>query len=353
MARPRIQETAAPTAAIRRRKIITEPPIKVPDERSVKFIPSGSKMFDLVLAGGWGQGRIINIVGDKSSGKTLLAIEAVINCVRLSGTDHVRYAEAEAAFDEDYARSLGMPDGIAFARNEEGRGLQTVEDFYKDLDGWLKTRTSGKPCLYVLDSLDSLSDDKEMESEIGTASYGAAKAKKMSEMFRKLTQKIEDANCTLFIISQIRDKLDAGLFGEKKTRSGGKALDFYASQIVWLAELGKIKKTSKGIERIIGTQVQARTKKNKIGMPFRDCELNIIFSYGVDDEESMLAWLKKNKAESLLSVDPKEIRADLIAARADGDRESVRAINKMLFAAVAQRWQEVEAAIAPTMRKYA
>jgi recombination protein RecA len=346
MPRPRIQESAMATAPIRRRAILVPPPIKAPPQRAIKFIPSGSLMLDLVLGGGWAQGRIVNIVGDKSSGKTLLAIEAVINCVRLSSVDHIRYCEAEAAFDQDYAASLGLPAGVAFHQ------AQTVEEFYKDLEDWLKTRKDGKPCLYILDSLDSLSDDKEMESEMGAASYGTAKAKKMSEMFRKMTQRIEDANCTLCIISQIRDKLDAGLFGEKKTRSGGRALDFYASQIIWLAELGKIKKTAKGIDRVVGTHVKAQAKKNKVAMPFRDCELSIIFTYGIDDHDSMMEWLKKNKADNLLTVPIKDMKADLLLARASGDRQIVDEIGKMLIKAVTQRWEEVEADLAPTMSKY-
>lgn len=336
-----------------RKRINVPPPPKEKTARSVKFVSSGSRLFDLMLGGGWAQGRVVNLVGDKSSGKTLLAIEAVVNFARISGVKAIRYAEAEAAFDEDYAEQLGLPAGITFAKTPEGKGLHTVEDWYKDLDAFLTSQTSGKPCLYVLDSLDSLSDDKEMEQEIGTASYGAAKAKKMSETFRKLTQKIEDANCTLFIISQLRDKIGV-TFGETKTRSGGKALDFYASQIVWLAELQKIKKTARGIDRTIGTRVLAKAKKNKVGMPYRDCELVIIFSYGVDDEESMLTWITKNKAETALptGLTVKQIRSDVTDCKMSEDRDSLRDINNLLFEAVNNRWQEVEKAIAPPMKKY-
>jgi recombination protein RecA len=335
------------SASSARRRINVAPPPKVEAPRSVKFVPSGSKLFDFVLGGGWAQSRISNIVGDKSSGKTLLAIEACINFARISSPEHIRYGEAEAAFDADYARSLGMPEGIEFAP-----ALQTVEDFIKDLDDWLKTRKDGKPCLYVLDSLDSLSDDKEMSSEIGTASYGTAKAKKMSEMFRKMTQKIEDANCHLMVISQIRDKIDAGLFGEKKTRSGGKALDFYASQIIWLAELGKIKRTARGVERVVGTKVKAQAKKNKVAMPYRDCELEIIFNYGIDDEVSMLNWLKTNKADNLLPLPPAEFLKDLRDARAEGDRDAVEVLCDLLLDAVQERWLAVEADLKPSMSKY-
>lgn len=348
----RVPLKAAPKPV--RKRLNVPPPPKDKPARGVRFVSSGSRLFDLMLGGGWAQGRIVNLVGDKSSGKTLLAIEAVINFARISGVQAIRYAEAEAAFDENYAEQLGLPNGVVFAKTPDGKGLHTVEDFYKDLDAFLTSQTSGKPCLYVLDSLDSLSDDKEMEQEIGTASYGAQKAKRMSETFRKLTQKIEDSNCTLFIISQIRDKIGV-TFGETKTRSGGKALDFYASQIVWLAELQKIKKTARGVERTIGTRVLAKAKKNKVGMPYRDCELTIIFSYGVDDEESLLGWITKNKAETALPKDltVKQIRQDVTDCKMEGDRESLKVINELLFTAVSTRWREVEEAIAPPMSKYA
>lgn len=352
-----IQLTKADQKAIarnlHRKRLMVPPPPKEKTARSVKFISSGSRLFDLALGGGWAQGRIVNLVGDKSSGKTLLAIEAVVNFARESSVKVIRYAEAEAAFDEDYAEQLGLPSGVVFAKTPEGKGLHTVEDFYRDLDSFLQSQQSGKPCLYVLDSLDSLSDEKEMEQAIGTASYGALKAKRMSETFRKLTQKIEDANCTLFIISQIRDKIGV-TFGETKTRSGGKALDFYASQIVWLAELQKVKKTARGIERTIGTRVLAKVKKNKVGMPFREVELSIVFSYGVDDEESLLTWITKNKAETALPKEHtvKDIRADVLEAKGMQDRKTLKVINDLLYEAVSKRWQEVEEAVRPPMSKY-
>ncbi len=112
-------------------------------------------MLDLVLGGnGWALGKMANLVGDKSTGKTLLAIEACANMAQIIPAKHIRYAEAEAAFDEIYARSVGCPDGIL--HTEPGQ-IATVEDFYEDLHGFLDTLPGGTPSMYVLDSLDSLS----------------------------------------------------------------------------------------------------------------------------------------------------------------------------------------------------
>src|SRR5206468_8961680 len=109
-------------------------------------------------------------------------------------------------------------------------------------------------------------DDAEQKREIDDGSYGANKAKKMGELFRRLVADLEEANVLLIVVSQLRDKIGV-MFGEKQTRTGGRALDFYASHIVWLAEIGKIKKTIQKVERVIGVNVRARVKKNKVGLP--------------------------------------------------------------------------------------
>lgn len=328
--------------------IATPTEVSVESNSSVSFTSSGSFLLDLVLGGGWAQGRIANIVGDRSSGKTLLAIEAAINYARLSSPNNVRYAEAEAAFDIQYATRLGFPTGIQMTGERE---IRTVEQFAADLLVFLEKRRATTPSLYILDSLDALSDESELERDLGDATYGTARAKLLSEFFRKHVGDIGAKNCTLFVISQIRDKIGV-TFGETKTRSGGRALDFYASQIVWLAETGKIKRTIRGVERVVGLHVQARTKKNKVGMAFREAELDIIFNYGVDDEVSMFNWLKKNKAGDLLPMDMTQARRDIDDARESCDRVALAQIRAVLRTAVQTRWREVEESLAPTMSKY-
>jgi recombination protein RecA len=326
--------------------VIEPPPKLMPKERSVKFVSTGTLMLDLPLGGGYAQGRVVNIVGDKSAGKTLLAIEACAVFAREYSADSVRYCEAENAFDDDYAEIVGMPPGIGKAED-----IRTVEDFVADLKEFLADR-DGSPCLYVLDSLDSLSSAAEMERKEGEASYGTEKAKALSEFFRKEIGTIEKAKCVLLIISQVRDNIGV-TFGEKHKRSGGKALDFYCSQVLWLAVTQKIKKTVRGIDRVIGNKVIAKVKKNKVGPPFRETDISIIFSYGVDDEISMLEWLVKNKGGGLLPRSADAIKKELLAAREAQDRSAVRAIHQTLGNAVIDHWTDIEEALAPPMRKHA
>src|SRR5262249_40710237 len=150
--------------------------------------------------------------------------------------------------------------------------------------------------LYILDSLDALSDEAELEKfqaaldgKDVAGSYGTGKAKKMSEMFRLLTQDAEATGCSLGIISQIRDKIGVS-FGETKTRSGGHALDFYCSQVLWLTEIGKLERSAYNQKRVVGVSVRSKNKKCKVGSPFRECDYDILFGYGIDDENSMIDY---------------------------------------------------------------
>lgn len=313
-----------------------------PPESRGRVISSGSVLLDLVLGGGWKCGRISNVVGDRSSGKTLLAIEALANFSLADPGGKRRYLEAESAFDTDYAKQLGFPDDV-----ELGSNARTVEDLDRDLVEFCKECDPLHCNIYIVDSLDALSDEAEMEREIDKGSYGAQKAKKLSEFFRRRVSLIEEANVHFLVISQIRDKLNV-TFGETKTRSGGRALDFYASQILWLAEIQKIKKTKLGLERTIGIVTRAKTKKNKIGKPFRDCDLTILFNYGVDDQQSMLGWLKKTK--SIQS--PESLEKEIAEARRNQDRDAIRDITDFLREETIARWQEIEDALDPPMSKY-
>jgi len=305
-------------------------------------------MLDLVLGGGWGRGRIINLVGDKSSGKTLLAVEACANFSQVSGPANIRYLEAESAFDERYAEIIGMPKGVQLVS-----GIERVEGFYKDLSEFLKNRNPATPSLYVVDSLDALSDDAEMGKGFDEGSYGTSKARQLSKLFRQLVGEVARANCTLLIISQIRDKIGV-VFGEKHTRSGGKALDFYSSQVVWLAEIGKIKRTVKGVDRVVGIHTLARTKKNKLGLPFRQAELTLIFRYGIDDEETMIDWLHDAKAFEQADFDctAKDLRTRIAKMRASNDRAGIYIIATKLRQTCRATWEDIEARLEPGMRKY-
>ena len=196
------------------------------------------------------------------------------------------YDEGEAAFDKEYASKLGLPvDKIDFRESE------TIEDWYASLEKEINLPTKEKKdfTIYILDSLDSIVSEGELEEDFNKGGFGMNKQKQMSKLFRRLVRKIRENNILLIVISQLRDKIGV-TFGETKTRAGGRALDFYASNILWLAEIGKIKK-----ENIpIGLEIQAKVKKNKLWKPFRSAKLSIIFEYGIDDIGSNIDFLKEN-----------------------------------------------------------
>jgi len=310
-----------------------------------KFFSSGSTLIDLAAGGGWSIGAVVNIVGDKSTGKTLLAIEACANFAVQYKAASIRYAEIEAAFDRTYAYSMGMPKGAQYTED-----VHTIEDFERDLTAWLDKQT--EPNLYILDSLDACSSEAEMKRDVGAGSYGQEKAKGLSELFRKLVKKLREKQCTLIVISQIRDNIGV-TFGETKKRSGGHALDFYATQVFWLAQIKSLKKIVTKVERTIGVEVRARNKKNKAGKPYRQVDFTILFSYGVADEVSMINWLKINKGEDLLPEPAESYPKRVETAFRSKDREAVKAVRDELRSAVIARWEEIEDALEPPMRKYA
>lgn len=315
-------------------------------EKSVRTIHSGSLLLDCVLGGGWPIGRVVNVVGDRSSGKTLLAIEAAANFAKEGGD--VRYLEAEAAFDEVFAQTLGFPVTAEIVRD-----IRTIEGLFVDVQQFIKARKGvTRPCLYIVDSLDALSDEAEASREITEGSFGAAKAKKLSEFFRRLAVDIDGSGITLMVISQIRDKIGV-MFGETKTRSGGRALDFYCSIILWLSELGKIERTVRGMKRAIGINVKARTKKNKVALPFRECEMIIRFGYGIEDQLSNIQFLKKagcTETSEARKVD--KLAAEFDKLRSDGNVANAAAIAADVEETVLLIWEGIEDELAPVVRKY-
>lgn len=315
---------------------------------SLKFIPSGCTVFDCALGGGYALGRMVNIVGDKSTGKTLLCIEACANFVRSYPKGKIYYREIEAAFDKSYAAALGMPiDKIDFGDDRE---FFTVEDIFEDLDRILK-RSKGRPALYIIDSLDALSDRAEQDRDIAQGNYGTNKAKQMSELFRRLNKKISQSNMTLIIVSQVRDKIGA-MFGRKTSRSGGRAIDFYASQIIYLAHMKTLKRTIKGVQRPTGIRIKAKVDKNKVGLPFREVEFEIHFGFGIDDLGASLDWLREvRKWDSVKMTSGRSMDTvkNEFAAMSDS-RYSKRV--SILGDRVRRIWNDVENTFLPARRKY-
>ena len=302
-----------------------------------------------MFGGGYVLGRMANIVGDKSTGKTLLAIEACSNFIRSFPKGQIRYAEAEAAFDTKYAEALGMPvSSVKFEKD-----ILTIEDFFESIEKVCKDSSPAKPILYILDSLDALSDRGEKGRDIGEGSYNLAKQKLLGQLFRRKVQEIEESNVCLIIISQIRDKIGV-TFGETKMRTGGKSMDFYASQVVWLSEVQKLKRTIDKIDRVTGIKVRAKCKKNKIGLPFRECDFPLLFGYGIDDLTANVEWLisagRENRLKELgISKAGYNIRIGNL--RNNGGPEIV-AFRDQLDRIVEEEWSAIETTFLPKSRKY-
>lgn len=313
----------------------------------LKFIHTGCKILDCALGGGWARNRIFNVIGDRSTGKTLLCIEAAANFAKTEPKGRIVYREVEAAFDVSYAAALGMPvKRVEFNK----RPMLTVEEVFNDLVQVVEESSAANPTLYILDSLDALSDKAEMERDIDKGSYGASKAAQMSELFRRSTQKLQKHHVTFGIVSQMRDKIGVS-FGRKWSRSGGRALDFYASQVLVLSQLNMVQKTVRGIRRPVAINVRAKVDKNKVSLPFREAEFQLTFGYGVEDTLASLMWLRSVKALDQFNdlknnLSDKELKR--IALDVDDDAAEKSRLEKI----VETHWWEIETKFLPTRKKY-
>lgn len=315
---------------------------------NVETFSSGCCLLDMVLGGGWPLGRFSNIVGDFSTGKSLLAIEACANFARQYPKGRIVYIETEAAFDVEYAQSLGLPTSrVEFPNEDEAREpITTVEQLFDELTKI--TEEAKAETLVIVDSLDAISDQSEMEREIDKGSFGQEKAKKLGQIFRRLVQALKKKRVHLLIVSQVRDAIGV-MYGKKTRRSGGKALDFYASQVVWLSNVGKISKTKSKVERIIGVRIKAKAEKNKIGTPFRDCEFPIYFHFGIDDVEAGWDWMqaagKVKEAQTALGLKGPEDYVSLSAEKYFKERQRLSSV-------IQTYWNEIEQTFAPKRSKY-
>lgn len=310
-----------------------------------KFISTGAKILDLIMGGGWARGRVGNVYGDTSTGKTLLMIEACRNFADTCPKGKIRYREFEDAFDEPYAKALGLPSGrIDFG----DKTFDTVEDMFEDLDKVCKT--SKGPELYIVDSLDALAHRAELKREIGAAAYGGEKAKIMSQMFRTVVRQMGEKDVTLLIVSQLRDTF--ARFGKTKKPGGGKALPYYSSQQMALAQTQVIKKTMRGIERPVGITVKARMDKNKVGLPFREASFDIIFGFGIDDARACVKFLETTGFLGDIDLAKKNIPTYLKQLDAMV-RQDYNTELKELREAIDRRWYEIETGFLPKRSKYA
>lgn len=311
----------------------------------LELFSSGCAVLDCVLGGGYPLSRMVNIWGDKSTGKTLLALEAVANFARTFPNGHIFYNETESAFDRYYAENLGIPmDRVILIDTSE-----TIEDLFEHIYHVVSEIPDDVPALYIVDSIDALSTKQELErGQDGGVGFNTSKAQLIGQLFRRYSRIFRNKRICSIYISQSRMKINPTFMERKVTKSGGKAIDFFMTQIIYLAQVKVLHKTVQGIKRPYGVLVKAKCDKNKIGPPFRDCEFEIIFSFGIDDIKSSVEFLSKCK-----KIDMKGQSQHGYLSRFDklSDVKYAKA-REILRARVIKVWKDIETGFAPTRRKY-
>jgi len=286
------------------------------EKKRVEFLSSGCVTLNLALSqkglnGGWARGRVDNIVGDGSSGKTLLALELAFWCyknikkVKSKIFPKVKkliivYNNAEGVMDFPLEKMYGKK----FVKFITWKNTKNIEKFGRDYVKRLNSLKKGECLIYIVDTWDalgsaagskrfekSITEDKEIDG-----SYHLEKQKYANLFFDNVCSKMDHnkKDATLFIVSQVKTKIGT-TFGKKTYRGGGKALDFYTHQVAWIRELKRIEKTKKKSKRVYAIRSGVKVERSKVSKPFRESVFWILYDYGLDDLSSQIEFLWANK----------------------------------------------------------
>ena len=300
--------------------------MKLGDEKieNVDVIPSGSLGLDIALGvGGYPRGRIIEIYGPESSGKTTLALHAMAEVQKTGGI--AAFIDAEHAFDRFYAANLGVDvDNLFISQPDNGEQALQIAD---------QLISSAAVDIIVIDSVAALTPKAEIEGEMGDNKVGL-QARLMSQALRKMTSTIAKTNTTCIFINQLREKIGV-MFGNPETTTGGNALKFYASVRIDVRKANAIKSG----DEVIGNLTKVKIVKNKVAPPFRKCEFDILYGSGVSKVGAILDLSVKKgivkKTGSWFSYGQSKL--------AQGREACIRLLTDNV-----ERWDEVEAKIRVT-----
>ena len=245
---------------------------------AVEAVSTGSLGLDIALGiGGLPKGRIVEIYGPESSGKTTLTLQVIAECQKAGGT--AAFIDAEHALDPEYARKLGVDiDGLLISQPDHGEQALEIADMLV---------RSGAVDIIVIDSVSALTPKAEIEGEMGDSHMGL-QARLMSQALRKITGNAKRSNCMVIFINQIRMKIGV-MFGSPETTTGGNALKFYASVRLDIRRIGQIKEG----DEIVGSETKVKVVKNKVAPPFREALFQIMYGQGTNRLGEIVDWAAK------------------------------------------------------------